>query len=125
MKAALFLCLLLPLGCAKATSTTPAAALVPGAINQFDQTSYATLMTAQASYNSLLASYKANPTVLASLKAPLDAAASSINLAEQAWQIYHAAAASASTPAAQLSTDQANVSSSLAASQSSLAAVKP
>jgi hypothetical protein len=117
--------LMLPLGCVKATSTTPAAALVPGAVNSFDQTSYTTLMTAQASYNSLLASYKANPTVLASLKAPLDAAAIAINLAEQAWQVYHAVAAATTTTPAQLATAQSNVTSSLTAAQTALAGVKP
>ena len=120
-----FLILMLPVGCVKATSTTPTAALFPGAVNSFDQTSYTTLMTAQASYNSLLASYKANPTVLADLKSPLDAAATAINLAEQAWKIYHAAAASSTTTPAQLATAQANVTSSLTAAQTALAGVKP
>ena len=109
--------LLLPMGCATATAPTPP--LVPGALNQFDQTSYASLLTAQASYNSLLASYKANPTVLAPLKAPLDAAARAINLADTAWQAYHAAGAAAT------STQQAAVTTALAAAQTSLAAVKP
>jgi hypothetical protein len=104
-------------GCKTATAPTPP--LVPGALNQFDQTSYATLLTAQASYNSLLASYKANPSTLASLKAPLDAAATAINLAEMAWQAYHAAGASAT------STQQAAVTTSLAAAQTALAGVKP
>lgn len=119
-KYALLLCLLLPLsGCPSSNAPTPP--LAPGAVNSFDQTSYTALLTAQASYNSLLASYRANPTVLASLKAPLDAAATSINLAEIAWQTYHAAAVAGAATAAQ----QTAVTTSLTSAQTALAGVKP
>ena len=124
-RARLSIFLALPLllgGCLKpATTSTAPAALAPGAVNSFDQNSYTTLLTAQDTYNSLLASYKANPTVLAMLKAPLDDAATTINLAEVAWQAYHAAAlAGTSTPA-----QQTAVTTSLTAAQTALAKVKP
>jgi len=94
------LCLLLPMaGCKAASSTTPPAALVPGAVNQFDQTSYATLMSVQAALKSLNASYAANPTGLAALKTVLDQAAADYNLAELAWQTYHVAATTANQTA--------------------------
>jgi len=91
---AICLCIL-PIGCKPATSTTPPTALVPGALNSFDQSSYMALMAAQASLNSLNASYKANPTALASIKTVLDQAAADYNVAELAWQAYHAAATTA------------------------------
>jgi hypothetical protein len=86
-------------GCKAASSTTPPAALVPGAVNQFDQTSYATLMSVQAALKSLNASYAANPTGLAALKTVLDQAAADYNLAELAWQTYHVAATTANQTA--------------------------
>jgi hypothetical protein len=117
MKRALLSLILLPLlvfplaGCPAASSSTPPAALVPGALNQFDQTSYATLMSVQAALNSLNASYKANPTGLASLKAILDQAAADYNIAELAWQTYHAASTAA---------NQAAVTSAITKTQSDL-----
>lgn len=101
MKAAILaLCLcILPIGCKPATSTTPSAALVPGALNSFDQTSYQTLMAVQATLNSLNASYKANPSGLASIKTALDQASVDYNIAELAWQTYHAAATTANQSA--------------------------
>ena len=91
--------LIFPVGCKTATSTTPAAALAPGAVNQFDQTSYQTLLAIQATLNSLNASYKANPTGLAALKGPLDQAATDYNLAYLAWETYHSAATAANQAA--------------------------
>jgi hypothetical protein len=108
---ALPLCLMT--GCKTATTTTPP--LAPGALNSFDQTSYQTLMAVQAAYNSLLGSYKANPTGLANLKAPLDQIAQDYNLAELAWQTYHAAATAA---------NQTAVTSALTKVQTDLASVK-
>jgi hypothetical protein len=101
---------MLPLGCVKANSTTPPAALAPGALNSFDQTSYQTLMAVQASINSLNGTYRANPS-LAPLKTILDQAAADYNLAELAWQTYHAAATAA---------NQAAVTSSITKVQSDL-----
>lgn len=88
-----FLALPLMFGCRAATA--PPVPLAPGAVNQFDQTSYQTLLAVQAVYNSLAASYKANPTQLSALKAPLDQAATDYNIAEIAWKAYHAAATTA------------------------------
>jgi len=98
-KALLTLLVLAPIGCKPATSTTPPAALVPGALNSFDQTSYTALMAAQASLNSLDTSYEENPTALASLKPILDQASTDYNIAELAWQTYHAAATTANQAA--------------------------
>lgn len=104
---------LVPMGCKSATSTTPPAALAPGALNSFDQSTYQTLMAFQAALNSLNASYKANPTQLATLKTPLDQAATDYNIAELAWQTYHATATTANQQAlsASLSTVQSDVTS--------------
>jgi hypothetical protein len=93
------ICILPLAGCPSTSSTTPPAALAPGAVNQFDQTSYATLMAVQASLKSLNASYAANPTGLAVLKPVLDQAAADYNLAELAWQTYHVAATTANQAA--------------------------
>jgi hypothetical protein len=108
---ALALCLLLPIAGCKTSATTPPAALLPGAVNQFDQTSYATLISVQAALNSLNTSYKANPAGLASLKPILDQAAADYNLAELAWQTYHQAATAA---------NQAAVTSAITKTQSDL-----
>lgn len=114
-----FLALPLMFGCAAATA--PPVPLAPGAVNSFDQTSYAALLTAQASYNSLLASYTANPTALSALKAPLDAAATAINGAEAAWKVYHAAAVAGNVTTAQ----QTSVTTALSAAQTAIAGVHP
>jgi hypothetical protein len=68
-------------------------------VNQFDQTSYQTLLAVQATYNSLAASYKANPTALSGLRAPLDQVAQDYNLAYLAWEAYHSAATTANQTA--------------------------
>src|SRR5580698_5535183 len=116
MKAALLaLALCIPmLGCGAVQTTTPPAALAPGALNQFDQDSYKALLALQASLKSLNASYAANPAQLASLKPALDQAATDYNIAELAWQTYHAAATAANQTAVtnalnQVQTDIAKV----------------
>jgi multidrug resistance efflux pump len=88
-------------GCHSTSSTTPPAALAPGAVNQFDQDSYAALMAAQASLNSLKTSYTNDPVNLASLKAPLNQAIQDYDLAELAYQTYHSAAAAGQATSAQ------------------------
>ncbi len=93
---ALALCLCLA-GC-KASTTTPPAALAPGAVNSFDQTAYQTLMTVQATLNSLSSSITNDPK-LAGLKAPLNQAIGDYDLALVAWQTYHAAATTANQAA--------------------------
>jgi hypothetical protein len=104
-------------GCAhQATTTTPPAALAPGAVNQFDQDSYAALMAAQASLNSLKASYTSDPGGLAALKAPLNQAIADYDIAEIAYQTYHAAALTGSSTTAQqtaVTTALTNVQSDL------------
>ena len=98
-RCAILLAACLCVGCHSASTTTPPAALAPGALNQFDQTSYQTLLAVQATLNSLEASYKANPTQLATLKPLLDQASTDYNIAELAWQTYHAAATAANQQA--------------------------
>ena len=100
-------CLLaVPMGCHKTTPTNPAY-LAPGAYNQADQTLYGFLMIAQASINSLKASEATNPT----LKPYLNQAIMDYNIAEVAWQTYHASLANspnASPAAAQAAIDKLN-----------------
>ena len=74
------------LGCA--TSTKPAT-LPPGALNQFDLTSYESLMGAQAVVNSVKADIAQLPPAA---KPALNKAIASYNAAEAAWQAYHAGA---------------------------------
>lgn len=95
-KIILALCIALA-GCRAATTAPPP--LAPGALNQFDQTSYQTLLAVQATIHSLQDSYNANPTGLASIKAPLNQATGDFNLADIAWQTYHAAASAANQTA--------------------------
>jgi 3-oxoacyl-(acyl-carrier-protein) synthase len=92
----LALCLTLA-GCHAATTAPPP--LAPGALNQFDQTSYQTLLAVQATIHSLQDSYNANPTGLESIKAPLNQATADYNLADIAWQTYHASATAANQTA--------------------------
>lgn len=75
------------LGCAAHTVKAP----IPGALNTFDSDSYQTLMTAQATLNSLKSTVATTP----SLKPVLNEAISAYDIAETAWQAYHAAASSA------------------------------
>lgn len=118
MKATLLaLALCIPmLGCGAVQTTTPPAALAPGALNQFDQDSFKALLAFQASLKSLNASYAANPTGLAALKPAIDQAANDYNLAELAWQTYHAVVTAA---------NQAAVTSALNKVQSDIAKVTP
>lgn len=95
----LFGALMVPLsGCRAANSTTPPAALAPGALNQFDQDSYSSLMAAQAALNSLTTSV-ATDSNLAILKPTLNQAITDYDVAELAWQTYHAAATAANQTA--------------------------
>ena len=115
MKRFLPLILCLALGCARTTApTVPAPPPIAGAVNQFDQDSYKTLIAVQATINSLNKSYHDNPTGLATLKPILDQAAVDYNAAELIWQTYHAAATAA---------NQAAVTAALTRVQSDLANV--
>jgi len=71
-----------------ACSTTPKPqTLPPGALNQFDATTYTTLMGAQAVLNSIKADKDKLPV---SALPMLKKAAMSYNAAEATWQAYHA-----------------------------------
>jgi len=61
--------------------------LPPGALNQFDATSYTSLMGAQAVLNSVKADASKLPP---DAKPALNKAIESYNVAEAAWQAYHA-----------------------------------
>jgi hypothetical protein len=61
--------------------------LPPGALNQFDATSYTALMGAQAVLNSVKADIDKLPPAA---KPALNKAIASYNVAEAAWQAYHA-----------------------------------
>ena len=61
--------------------------LPPGALNQFDATSYTSLMGAQAVLNSVKADIDKLPP---DAKPALNRAIASYNVAEAAWQAYHA-----------------------------------
>ena len=83
--ASVFVALLILAGC-PSTTTTPAT-LPPGALNQFDATSYTSLMGAQAVLNSVKADISKLPP---DAKPALNKAIASYNTAEAAWQAYHA-----------------------------------
>jgi len=61
--------------------------LPPGALNQFDATSYTSLMGAQAVLSSVKADIDKLPP---DAKPALNRAIASYNIAEAAWQAYHA-----------------------------------
>jgi hypothetical protein len=61
--------------------------LPPGALNQFDATSYESLMGAQAVLNSVKADLSKLPP---DAKPALNKAIASYNVAEAAWQAFHA-----------------------------------
>jgi predicted lipoprotein len=61
--------------------------LPPGALNQFDATSYESLMGAQAVLNSVKADLSKLPP---EAKPALNKAIASYNVAEAAWQAFHA-----------------------------------
>jgi hypothetical protein len=61
--------------------------LPPGALNQFDATSYTSLMGAQAVLNSVKADIDKLPP---DAKPALNKAIASYNVAEAAWQAFHA-----------------------------------
>jgi hypothetical protein len=71
-------------GCANSTKPVT---LPPGALNQFDATSYESLMGAQAVLNSVKADLGKLPPAA---KPALNKAIASYNVAEAAWQAYHA-----------------------------------
>ena len=80
----------LSLSACKTTTAANPATLAPEAYNQTDQLLYQSMMAVQASINSLKTQVTANP----SLKAPLNQAIQDYDIAEVAYQTYHAALAS-------------------------------
>lgn len=103
------------IGCHPASAPTPP--LAPGALNSFDQTSYTALMTAQASLNSLKASVQGNSS-LSSLTVPLNQAIADYDIAQTAWELYHASATTANeavvtTALTKVQTDVTNLNSAV------------
>ena len=83
--ASVVLALLILSGCP--ADTNKPQTLPPGALNQFDATSYESLMGAQAVLNSVKADLSKLPPAA---KPALNKAIASYNTAEAAWQAYHA-----------------------------------
>jgi len=81
--------LLLSLSLAGCAAKSPVTAPVPGSINSFDALSYRTLMDAQAAIQSVKGSALATQQ-----KAVVNQAIQDYNVAEAAWQAYHAGATS-------------------------------
>ena len=80
------------MGCAsKSTVTAP----LPGAINSFDQVSYQALMDSQAAINAVKADVASQKvTLTATQKKVLNQAITDYDVAQAAWQAYHAGATS-------------------------------
>lgn len=115
MKALILTLCLLTAGCAAKNAVhTP----IPGQVNDFDGTSYQTLMTAQATLNSLKASAAGLPNIIP----VLDKAIASYNVAETAWQAYHAAATVQNQSA--VTSSLASLNASLTALQGAVAGAK-
>ncbi len=99
--------LLVALSGCKTVTTAVQTAPLPGACNAVDSTMYQTLVTAQASILSLestLANPGTTPATVTTLKPYVSESVTAYNLAEAAWQAYHAACVvngSASSAAAQ------------------------
>ena len=104
--------LLVPVMGCKTTATTPTQALAPGAVNQFDQQTYAVLSASQATLNSLKQSN------VPAIKTALNDAILAYNTAEAAYQVYHAAAAAGQNPS------PAPVSSAISNLQTKITAVQ-
>jgi hypothetical protein len=88
---ALTVSLLMPIGCVKATSTTPAAALAPGYLNQADQVMGQSLVGAHAFYMTIqrdVASGKYTPSPTE--KTTLNNFATALNTAQVIYVGYHA-----------------------------------
>lgn len=103
----------LTVGCAKHV-----AAPVPGAINVFDSTSYRTLVDAQAAIQSVKADVaNGKKTLNPTEKAVLNQAIQDYNIAQAAWQAYHAGATQDTTTLAsainQLVLDIAGIASKI------------
>jgi hypothetical protein len=112
-KVALFILLILPLGCKTLTSNTPPSALAPGALNAFDQQAYQTLSAAHA----FAVSASGNAATLTTTeKADLNSFIAILNTADVLYQAYHAGTATQAQVQTQLNavaTSQATFSSAV------------
>jgi hypothetical protein len=118
MKKTLFLfCLLLPIGCKTATSTTPPAALAPGALNVFDSATYEALAAAHAF--ALSASTNA-ATLTVTEKSDLNTFITALNAADILYAAYHSGAATQ----AQMQTSLNSVTTSQATFSASVTGAK-
>lgn len=87
--------MLVPMGCKKGTATNPAT-LAPGAYNQTDQVLFQSLMAVQASLNNLkatLADPHTSAQTISVLKPYTNQVITDYDIAEVAWQTYHASLA--------------------------------
>lgn len=87
------------LGCPSATSTTPPAALAPGALNQFDQSTYQALAAAHAFATTAAAN---GSSLSASQKAALNNLIQALNAADVLYAAYHSGAATQAAMQTQL-----------------------
>lgn len=78
--------------------------LPTGAINTFDADSYQTLMTAQATLNSFKAQEPTIVVTVPAFKTVLNQAIADYNVAEGAWQTYHAGGGNSAAVTAALTT---------------------
>lgn len=77
---------------------------IPGAINSFDGASYESLMVAQAALNTLKQDAPSIEPTVPQFKPVLNQAIQDYNIAEQAWQQYHAGKGSSAAVSAALAT---------------------
>ncbi len=88
---ALSLCLGIPIfGCGAVKTSTPPAALAPGALNQFDSDTFRTLATAHAFAESAASNA---PALTQTEKVALNQFIKYLNLADTLYAAYHAGAA--------------------------------
>lgn len=97
--------MLVPVGCKKNTTPTNPVILAPGAYNSTDQQLYQSLQAVQAALNNLKATLQDSKTsaqTVAILKPYFNQAVLDYDIAEVAWQTYHASLSTSSnaSPAA-------------------------
>jgi hypothetical protein len=92
------------MGCKAASTTLP-----PGALNTFDADSYQSLMVAQAALNSFKAQSVTLSATSPTFKPVLNQAITDYNVAESAWQAYHAGNGTSAAVTAALATITADI----------------
>ena len=96
-----------PMGCVKATSTTPAAALAPGYQNTADQQMGEILAGAHAFYNSIAQQSAAGTlTLTPAVKLAFNSFGVTLNAAQTGYLSYHAGAATQAQAQAQVNAVQ-------------------